>query len=145
MRHRSCNPRFPAQLAQGRDGNLYGMMPKGGMFNLGTFFKVTPNGTVSVPYMFDGNDGNGLTPRSGLTLGTDGWFYGTTLNGGQSAGTIFKINLSGTIDTLHSFTGQEGTTVRRAASLMAATLTLLRSRNDWLLLWNNLTRDLVPN
>ena len=36
-----CNPRFPAQLAQGRDGNLYGMMPKGGMFNLGTFFKVT--------------------------------------------------------------------------------------------------------
>ena len=103
-----CNPRFPAQLAQGRDGNLYGMMPKGG--NLGTFFRVTPNGTVSVPYMFDGNDGNGFTPRSGLTLGTDGWFYGTTLNGGQSAGTIFKITQSGTIDTLHSFTGQEGTT-----------------------------------
>ena len=105
-----CNPRFPAQLAQGRDGNLYGMMPKGGMFNLGTFFKVTTHGTVSVPYMFDGNDGNGFTPRSGLTLGTDGLFYGTTLKGGQSAGTIVKIRPSGTIDTLYRFRGQEGTT-----------------------------------
>src|SRR6266446_3890531 len=105
-----CNPKFPAQLAQGRDGNLYGTMPTGGTYNFGTLFRATPGGTVTLPYTFDGNNGNGLTPRSGLTFGTDGYFYGTTLNGGQSAGTILKITPAGTISTLHNFIGQNGTT-----------------------------------
>ncbi|HEX2462137.1 MAG TPA: hypothetical protein VHJ58_18465 [Vicinamibacterales bacterium] len=43
-----CNPRFPAQLAQGRDGNLYGMMPQGGMFDLGTW--DCPDFCVIGPY-----------------------------------------------------------------------------------------------
>ena len=103
-----CNPQFPAQLAQGRDGNLYGTMPKGGTFNFGTFFKATTGGIVSVPYTFDGNNGNGRVPRSGVTLGTDGYLYGATLSGGQAAGTIFKIAPAGTISTLYSFTGQNG-------------------------------------
>src|SRR5437899_2134474 len=77
-----CNPQFPAVLGQGRDGNLYGTMPKGGTHNFGTFFKATTGGIISVPYTFDGNNGNGVTPRSGVTLGTDDSFYGTTLNGG---------------------------------------------------------------
>ena len=104
-----CNPQFPAQLAQGRDGNLYGTMPKGGTFNFGTFFKATTGGIVSVPYTFDGNNGNGRVPRSGVTLGTDGYLYGATLSGGQAAGTIFKIPPAGTISTLYKFTGQAGT------------------------------------
>ncbi len=105
-----CNPQFPAQLAQGRDGNLYGTMPKGGTFNFGTFFKATTGGIISVPYTFDGNNGSGRVPRSGVTLGTDGYLYGATVSGGQAAGTIFKITPAGTISTLHSFTGQNGTT-----------------------------------
>jgi len=105
-----CNPQFPAQLAQGRDGNLYGTMPKGGTFNFGTFFKATTGGIISVPYTFDGNNGSGRVPRSGVTLGTDGYLYGATVSGGQAAGTIFKITPAGTISTLYSFTGQNGTT-----------------------------------
>src|SRR5205823_5290569 len=83
--------------------------PHGGNFSFGTFFKATPDGSVTVPYMFDGTNGNGITPRSGISLGTDGYFYGTTLNGGKSAGTIFKIPPAGTISTLYKFTGQAGT------------------------------------
>jgi uncharacterized repeat protein (TIGR03803 family) len=54
-----------------------------------------------VPYTFD------LTqePLGGLTLGTDGNFYGTTNSGGTSnLGTIFKITPSGKPTVLHNFT-----------------------------------------
>ena len=48
----------------------------------------------------------GVYPYSGLTLGTDGNFYGTTYEGGSSgAGTVFKVTTSGKITTLHSFDG----------------------------------------
>src|SRR5213082_1927623 len=60
-----CSPQFAAILAQGRDGNLYGTMMNGGKYSFGTFFKATPEGTVTVPYTFAGNNGNGITPRSG--------------------------------------------------------------------------------
>src|SRR6185437_5930032 len=72
-----CNPQFPAVLAQGRDGNLYGTMSRGGANSFGTFFGVTPSGTLTALYSFDGNLGDGNTPLSGVTLGwTDGKFYG---------------------------------------------------------------------
>jgi uncharacterized repeat protein (TIGR03803 family) len=100
-----CCPQYPAILAQGRDGNLYGTMSLGGTYNYGTVFKATPDGTVTVLYTFDGNLGNGVNSQSGLTLGTDGNFYGTTAKGGLGAGTIFKITPAGAIQTLYSFTG----------------------------------------
>jgi uncharacterized repeat protein (TIGR03803 family) len=50
-----------------------------------------------------GNDGYG---PNGLVQGSNGYFYGTTLNGGaNSAGTVFKISPSGTLTSLYSFTG----------------------------------------
>lgn len=103
-----CSPQYPALLAQGRDGNLYGTMFHGGTYNYGTVFKATPDGpvsTVTVLYTFDGNLGIGVNAHSGLTLGTDGNFYGTTAKGGLGAGTIFRITPAGAIQTLYSFTG----------------------------------------
>jgi uncharacterized repeat protein (TIGR03803 family) len=48
----------------------------------------------------DGSDPNGLV------LGTDGYFYGTTQNGGTYGdGTVFRISAAGELTTLHSFTG----------------------------------------
>jgi uncharacterized repeat protein (TIGR03803 family) len=57
---------------------------------------------------------NGADPFTGLVQGTDGNFYGTTQAGGSSAncvrgcGTIFKITPEGTLTTLHSFDGTDG-------------------------------------
>ncbi len=76
-------------LAQGRDGNLYGMSYTGGAYNLGTIFMITPAGTLTVLYNFDGT--HGASPWGGLMLGTDGKFYGTPrLPGSSGDGTVFK-------------------------------------------------------
>jgi len=102
-----------AVVAQGRDGNLYGTTFDGGTnhcgaYNCGVVFKITPSGTLKVLYNFDGT--HGAYPWGGLTLGTDGNFYGKTSGGGANGyGTIFKITKSGNLTTLYSFTdGADG-------------------------------------
>ena len=48
---------------------------------------------------------NGKYP-AGLVQGSDGNFYGTTINGGlNNNGTMFKISTNGALTTLHLFTG----------------------------------------
>jgi uncharacterized repeat protein (TIGR03803 family) len=99
-------PYGPGVVAQGRDGNVYSTAPGGGTIGAGAMFKITPGGTLTVPYSFDSTD---EFPNSGLTLGTDGNFYGTTVDGGTSGmGTVFKITPSGTVTLLHSFSGSDG-------------------------------------
>jgi uncharacterized repeat protein (TIGR03803 family) len=105
-----------AELVQGRDGNLYGTTSGGGSSNnctdgCGTVFKVTPSGKLTTLHSFDGSDGSNPT---GVVLGADGNFYGTTSNGGSSSncsagcGTVYKINPAGTLVSLHSFDGADG-------------------------------------
>jgi uncharacterized repeat protein (TIGR03803 family) len=102
------SPLYTGILAQGRDGNVYGTAPSGGTLGFGGVFKITPTGTYSAIYNFDGT-AHGKTPRSGLTLGTDGSFYGTTWQGGVSNyGTIFKITSTGTLTVLHNFAYSDG-------------------------------------
>jgi uncharacterized repeat protein (TIGR03803 family) len=48
--------------------------------------------------------GDGGLPYAGLIQGIDGNFYGTTEEGG-AAGTVFQLTPSGTLTTLHWFTG----------------------------------------
>ena len=85
--------------AQGRDGNLYTTSQFGGTNN-GTVFSVTPSGTVTVvanPSFY---------PQGGVTLGTDGNFYGTNLNGGPSFyGQVYKVTPAGVETVLYNFTG----------------------------------------
>lgn len=105
-------------LVQGKDGNLYGTTYDGGSTDqqcapyggCGTVFKVTPGGELTTLYSFSGlADGNDPT---GLTLGTDGNFYGTTYMGGavnapvcapSGCGTLFRITPTGTLTTVASF------------------------------------------
>jgi uncharacterized repeat protein (TIGR03803 family) len=49
---------------------------------------------------------DGSYPDAGLVQGTDGSFYGTTLEGGSGYGTIFKINAGGHLTTLYTFCSQ---------------------------------------
>ena len=62
---------------------------------------------------FNGTDGHDPN-HHGVVQGTDGNFYGTTGDGGTSSscaggcGTVFKITPGGTLTTLHSFDGTDG-------------------------------------
>jgi len=108
-----ANPEY-VSLVQGLDGNLWGTTYYGGAdsLNLGTVFKMSPSGKLTTVHSFKGSDG--ANPAAGLTLGTDGNFYGTTVYGGASTkcssgcGTVFQITPGGTLTTLHSFVYTDG-------------------------------------
>ncbi len=92
-------------------GNLYGTTTEGGTYNLGTAFKLSPAGTLTVLHHFSGST-EGANPFAGLTLDSTGNLYGTTSYGGDlscgnglGCGTVFKIDSSGNFATLYSFTG----------------------------------------
>ncbi len=106
-----------AGLAQGSDGNFYGTTPSGGANNdggncfsgCGTVFQITPSGTLTTIYSFcaQTNCSDGLYPYSGLVLGANGNFYGTTIQGGAyNAGTVFSISTAGVLTTVYSFCRQ---------------------------------------
>jgi uncharacterized repeat protein (TIGR03803 family) len=99
-------------LVQGIDGNFYGVaVPEA---DGGLIYKVTPNGTLTAFSAFCDTKPctHGDVPSS-LIRGSDGNFYGTTLDGGTNAspdtevgGTIFKLTPTGTRTTLYNFCAQ---------------------------------------
>ena len=100
------NPQYSGIIAQGRDGALYSTAPDGGALCgfCGAVFKVTPSGALTVVDSFNSTAGSGYAAFSGLTLGTDGNFYGATEAGGQfNRGMVFKTTSSGTLTTLYNF------------------------------------------
>jgi uncharacterized repeat protein (TIGR03803 family) len=110
-----------AGLVQGSDGNFYGTTVGGGTIACnsicGTLFKITPAGDLTTLYNFCSltNCADGAQPESALVTGSDGNFYGTTTVGGDAScnppygcGTIFMITPTGSLITLHAFTGADG-------------------------------------
>jgi uncharacterized repeat protein (TIGR03803 family) len=98
----------PQTLIFGSDGNFYGTTANGGPNGAGTIFQLTPSGTLTTLHAFafpDYSDFAGGVP-AGLTQGSDGNLYGTTMLGGvNGGGTIFKLTGDGTLTTLYSFSG----------------------------------------
>jgi uncharacterized repeat protein (TIGR03803 family) len=84
-------------LVQGPDGNFYGTTvgggandPDGSRGEGGTVFRMTPSGDVTTLASFEPI--TGTSPRSGLVIGSDGCFYGTTsAKGPNGTGTIFRL------------------------------------------------------
>jgi uncharacterized repeat protein (TIGR03803 family) len=97
-----------AGLVQGSDSYLYGVAADGGSSGDGTVFRLTTNATgFSTLFTFSGV--NGDFPVAGMVQGTDGYFYGTTYEGGvYGYGTIFKITSGGARTTLLSFDESDG-------------------------------------
>jgi uncharacterized repeat protein (TIGR03803 family) len=95
----------PSGVIQGNDGNLYGLNTEGGSAGLGTIFRMTPGGKVTVLHSFTGGD-DGSNPQSLLVQAADGTFYGTTNSGGTGWGVVFHMTADGTVTSLHTFSGQ---------------------------------------
>ena len=91
-------------LVRGTDGNFYGTSTTGGAGGGGTVYEMTPSGTQTTLHAFgDGSvTSDGAQPK-GLSFGSDGSLFGTTVAGGSAGyGTIFNIN-QGTTTILHHF------------------------------------------
>ncbi len=110
----------PNWLVQATNGDFYGTATGGGASTncdggCGTAFEITPAGTLTVLHSFDGSDGSFLS--AGLVQATDGNFYGTAGSGGASSnctggcGTVFELTPTGTLTTLHSFDGTDGSLI----------------------------------
>ena len=97
-------------LTIGPDGYLYGSSTGDGTANAGVAFKISSSGSFTNLHSFLGGS-DGARPLGGLTAGTDGFLYGTTISGGAATnwGTVFKITTNGSLTTLYSFTnGADG-------------------------------------
>jgi len=72
---------------------FYGLAQNGGVYTSGVIFQYDPSTkTYTDEYDFNYNN-NGVSPVGSLILGSDGKFYGVTLNGGaNSYGVIFQYN-----------------------------------------------------
>jgi uncharacterized repeat protein (TIGR03803 family) len=85
-------------------GNLYGTALIGA-YSAGVVFKLDTAGTETVLYSFTGGT-DGANPAAGLVRDAAGNLYGTTESGGAAnAGTVFKLDTTGTETVLHTFTG----------------------------------------
>lgn len=101
-----CNPVNSGQAVQGLDGTLYGTVLDGGQQNLGPGGLFNLNQFVN---SFHGSNYGVSGFTAGLTLASDGYFYGTTSLGGTFGdGTVFRADTSLNLTILHSFNGTDG-------------------------------------
>jgi uncharacterized repeat protein (TIGR03803 family) len=98
----------------GSDGNLYGVVGEGGSdagygTGAGVFYKITSGQQFTILYTFCATTPcvDGAFP-TGLTLASDGNFYGTTYAGGTyDGGTIFQVTPAGQLKVLYDFCSHE--------------------------------------
>jgi uncharacterized repeat protein (TIGR03803 family) len=92
-------------------GNIYGAGPQGGAHNHGAVFKLSPDGKLTNLHDFNWTDGSG--PEGGVTLGSDGKLYGTTVSGGDGksgpysctykTGVLYSLDIGGGFHTIWDF------------------------------------------
>jgi len=101
-----------AALIQASDGKFYGTTVQGGTSSYGTspygtVFTMDAVGTLTTLHSFGYTDG--ASSQAALIQANDGYFYGTTVQGGAyGRGTIFKMDAAGALTTLHRFSYGDG-------------------------------------
>lgn len=109
------NGRQPCgRLVQAADGNFYGTTYNGGPGDAGTVFRMSPSGALATLFRFGTNRAvYGFCPAGPPVQGGDGNLYITTccwppLSG--MSGTVLRMNPSGEVSVLVSFSGTNGDT-----------------------------------
>jgi uncharacterized repeat protein (TIGR03803 family) len=93
-----------AGLALGTDGNFYGTAVRGGLYQVGSIFKITPGGALTTLYSFCSSGypacPDGSFVYAGLIQATNGNLYGSTSAGGDSScdfgygcGSVFSLSV----------------------------------------------------
>jgi uncharacterized repeat protein (TIGR03803 family) len=93
------------------EGNLYGTTDRGGTYNAGTVFELSPSGKERVLHRFRVNykvQHDGVKPDKAVVRDAQGNLYGTTEEGGPiGAGVVYEITAAGKEKILHSFCSGE--------------------------------------
>jgi uncharacterized repeat protein (TIGR03803 family) len=90
-------PAFPLNMIQTTDQDFYGTTFSGGASGIGTVFRLTPDGTVSIAHAFTVAE-----RRPGQLLqAQDGNLYGLT------ARSVYRLTLGGVLTILHQFDDAE--------------------------------------
>jgi len=116
---------YYAGVVRDAAGNLYGTTLRGGTNDLGTVYKLAPDGTESVLYSFSPASFDGYYPFGGVILGPKHTLYGTTSTGGTAGvGTVYKVTRGHqgveTETVLYNFAGQADGCYPRQESLVLA-------------------------
>jgi uncharacterized repeat protein (TIGR03803 family) len=106
----------PGPLMQGRDGALYGTAVGGETLYArlpGVVYRFDPaTGEYRLLHTFvlrDGIYADGKNPTGKLFQANDGFFYGTTAQGGPwNAGVVYKVDAAGNFALVHAFDANEG-------------------------------------
>lgn len=94
-------------IVQGRDGNMYGVgaIIGRGANSTGAIYKISPAGAESVFFNFPATISRCF---SGLTLGSDGNFYGTCgANMATGTGILYRLTPAGVFTDIHDFTASD--------------------------------------
>ena len=93
-----------AALMASRDGSFYGSTSLGGPAGAGAIFRMSAEGQLTWLHWFDPALKEGSGPSGRLIEARDGLLYGTTVGGGKRGhGTVFSLQRTGELRTLHSF------------------------------------------
>jgi uncharacterized repeat protein (TIGR03803 family) len=97
-------------LIQGTRQFLYGTTFSGCATGAGCVFRMHRNGQTHLLVSLESAPGAGSSSGFGdLMKASDGYFYGTTIEGGEHGfGKIYRMTKSGKVTILHSFSGADG-------------------------------------
>jgi uncharacterized repeat protein (TIGR03803 family) len=131
-------------------GNLYGTLFAGGANGAGSVYQITPSGSATVLYSFNGSY-DGANPQAGVTFDAAGNLYGATSTGGAGGGgVVFELSpsngtwiytpiysLSGSGGPLRSLVFDSagnlyGTAYRDGANYLGSVFKLTPSNGSWI-------------